>query len=175
MGNDNGSSKIALVFSIVAITVSGWQAYEARQTRREAERAWVNVTEVSTLPTVQGREPSARISFANNGHTPSWDTAIAYQVAIAPQYPAVVDPPEESYRNALVIAPGAHSHVDIGVTEGFTQDQLAQFRSGEQKMYIFGVFRYSDLYKNRHFSRFCFNYDMPSQAFVPCPSYNSAD
>ena len=132
---------------------------KARQTRREGERAWVNVTELSSLPTVQGRQPSARLSFANNGHTPSWDTAVSYQVEIAPQFTATDEPPEDSYKNAVVVAPGAHSHVDISLTDGLTQDRIAKFRSGEQKMYIFGVFRYSDLYKNRHFTRFCFNYD----------------
>jgi len=173
-GGGKAMSVIALVLSVIAIAVSGWQAWEARQARQEQARAWVNVTEVAPLPKMQGRKSMVRVKFANEGHSPAQDTAVVYQVEVANDFSPPEEPPEDSYKHPVVIAAGAHSHLDISLADELTPIQVDQWKGG-QTLYLTGVFRYSDVYKQRHFTRFCFNYDKETTVFSSCPSYNSAD
>jgi hypothetical protein len=176
MPNSDGKamSGVALVLSIIAIVVSGWQAWEARQARKEQARAWVNVTEVAPLPNVQGRKLTVRVKFANEGHSPAHDTAVVYQVEVTNDFSPPGEPPENSYKNPVVIAAGAHSHLDISLADELTPTQIEQWKSG-QTLYLSGVFRYLDVYNQRHFTRFCFSYDQKTNVFSSCSSYNSAD
>jgi|SRR5580704_2059424 hypothetical protein len=148
---------------------------------RNDQRAWVGVVNVPVTPELPIKPGSTYVAqpfIQNTGRTPA--VGVTFRFAqesrlgnLQPTF-EYFDRPEG---HAAVIMPG--QVVSLGTLPlygggPFTDAQVNSIILGEGHLYLFGLIHYSDIFKVKHTTQFCYQYS-PAGALMTCESHNDAD
>lgn len=149
----------------------------ARRSMRLEQRAWVGVSDINTVQTMQvGKVFTVNVVFKNTGKTPARNVRVA----------AVIDPVTGGHRpdfDAIeatsrgLLQPGATMFTTLHSDDsgrGITQFGYDSVMNGSLKIYLHGTVRYRDIFDRQHWATFCFNL-LPTGAYGVCAEHNESD
>ena len=135
-----------------------------------------------------GEEPSFMLRFKNFGLTPAYKVGVVRSIMSGPwPLPDNVELTSNSVESGVqTLAPGAvtfggstpHKGGDASVV---TDGEMAQLRSGERRMYIYGQLTYVDAFNQDRFTNFCLCVVPPQDPAAAqfgvqrCPCHNDAN
>lgn len=148
------------VTGMLVIATAGL-VYYARDTGRRQLRAYVSATPNNLIYNI-GPPPNIRYRFSiiNHGQTPAYHVTDTALVDIFP-YPL---PPNFNFPDfpsphpsRIVLHPDARTYSgEAHATRSFAAQEIGQIVTGNQcRLYIFGVVRYVDIFKEPHTTKFC--------------------
>ncbi|HUZ94903.1 MAG TPA: hypothetical protein VMU57_08320, partial [Edaphobacter sp.] len=152
-----------------------------QESMREDQRAWIGMMQVTGIPEV-GKPFHATAVLANTGRTPAIDF-----VAQTRMIPVVEG--NKFVPNWKAKAPGIRSRTTLFPNQTFSStvkgsdndvvvDQAsldAVINTGKVKAYVFGRACYKDVFKRKHWLRFCDLYDPVGKDYIACAQYNEVD
>jgi hypothetical protein len=183
-------TKIAAGLLFITACFTGWQGCLTRQIItnsaeqfRQDQRAWLG-TKGMILHVKAGDPIYGESGIVNAGKTPAFDVGIDYTLKFTD---TAVD--IEEYANSrgkqqfttapstAVLLPGAYFPLKASTEKAIASpdfpDLLLQHKTF---IYMFGEITYTDVFKRRHISRFCGDWDQSHGVFAACKgTYESAD
>jgi hypothetical protein len=151
------------------------------------ERAWLGAVKIGVVnaPIGLNNPVIGLIELTNSGKSPAKKVrtlaaiqALKKGVVLVPKY-AIDKTDQPSYS---VIQPGMPMEITTLPIEG-TQgkigtvgiDDLADFKSGDYIVYIYGIITYEDIFSHKHTTKFCGFVNRNLQTVRACQSYNEAN
>ena len=171
------------MFAIVSVPATIW--YHAAQTdsTRTNQRAWVNIKQVTLNKLAVGDYLTATITLENVGASPavltSWGVMNWFQKSPEEYFEKVKNRHrmgiEESPNMSLAIGPHATTEFISTSPHVLTAAELGAMKTGERFFGIVGEFVYRDTANTRHYTRFCYGYDIEGKRFIASPYGNDED
>lgn len=147
---------------------------------RQEQRAWVGMMQITGIPEV-GKPFHMTVLFQNTGRTPAMD--FVSQERMIPLASG-----QEFAPNWAAKAPGIHSHALLFPNQSFTavvkssgqdvavdQPALDFVSNGKMTLFVFGRACYKDVFRQKHWIRFCESYDPAGKDWVACAKFNEID
>jgi hypothetical protein len=138
---------------------------------REDQRAWIAPFSSTTEQTADGKFYFT-INYKNTGRSPALQTrgftGTASNLADVPIRDAEVKPGGLTH---LVVAP---EEINNSLTPNLDGTVIDRIRNGG-KLYIYGTVWYSDIFKRRHWTQFCYYPGRDLKNFSPCSKHNTTD
>jgi hypothetical protein len=167
-------------------TMAGNSAGAIRATEgamRLEQRAWVAAVNIAGVPVV-GQPFITQVTAINSGRTFAKQFTMTSNVQIGPagMTPQFDQDTAKTYKSLSLLAPnGTYIAKNTITGEGSlpllpnpTQTDLDNFKSGAREILIFGRMDYVDIFKNPHWSTFCFKLS-GEIAWNACDGHNDAD
>jgi hypothetical protein len=114
------------------------------------------------------RVDNLSVYFKNVGQTQAnnvtrWGDWGIYEFPLAPtekisELDLSNDPAET--RDSLVLQNGQEEHITPPSGQYVTSKELAKLQDGKRRLFLVGKFSYDDIYKERHYTRFCMYYTL---------------
>ena len=150
------------------------------------QRAWVGIkySRVVPWPPVTDKSISAEVGVLNTGKTNAQKSEVALHVAIRPK--AVTEPPKnitftDSGKSVATIFPQQMlvSNVTVKRPDGTeikpTDDNVASFKAGDIKIFVWGEITYRDIFNKPHKTKFCSFFSGTDETSTACAVHNEAD
>jgi hypothetical protein len=148
---------------------------------RQDQRAWIGMMQVTGIPEV-GKPFHAAVLFQNTGKTPAMD--FVSQERMGPLASGQKFAANWVVTNAL----GIQSHALLFPNQSYgavvkisdqdlaiDQPALDSINTGKVTIYTFGRGCYKDVFKKKHWIRFCEIYDPTGKNWISCAEYNEID
>lgn len=126
--------------------------------------------------------PVRHFGVKNTGLTPAYEVKNSWNIGIG-VYPMPEDfdfsKSEYGDYGSVTVFPGTLEKIGINADfrQKFTPNQFNMIKAGFQRLYVWGVVNYKDVFGANHFTHFCFSYFIsrePDRAFEICSRYNDA-
>jgi hypothetical protein len=142
------------------------------------QRAWVGVDSISGIP--EGGKPwLLSIEFRNTGKTPARkvSNSVGTQeltVGKKPDYGLAFK--AQTRASSGLIVPGGTEISNMYGNRPISSEEIAKYKLGITRMYIFGESRYMDIFDRTHTTKFCFYLRWANEQFVytACEDHNDA-
>jgi hypothetical protein len=147
----------------------------------EANRPWIGAVAVAVVPSIfEGKEAVTTISLSNSGKSPAYVIKTTCGTSIQPVSPT--DPPyvitaiQAQTGSKNVVVPGQQFGCPFR-SRAIPFSELARIKlsAGQYSFYVYGEILYRDVAtQSEHTTRVCWVYNASVDAYVFCPTYNSA-
>jgi hypothetical protein len=181
------------LFTAVLAAVSIYQFWAIRgqlDTMRKEQRAWVSVTQKTGTTISVGSPPSTVLTVTDTGKTPATDVVCHFYVEIVPNggTPHFQAPIPHNIMISGVMLPNDPKEITVtrlrqkqGASSGgdfpVSPDEKAELDEGRAWIAVDGVVWYDDVFKVRHWTRFCFHSSLKAGMYPDrsCTTYNEVD
>lgn len=172
---------VIAVATVIYAVVSSCQLTVMRRQLENSQldqRAWVGPVEAIIPKTGERPEPHLGVKIVNSGKTPARKVLakistqyLSAETEFAPSYKD--DPVEPS---VSVIQPGMWINLFSRATLGtMTSQEMDGVRAGRNRLYLYGLITYEDIFGRPHSTRFCLYLQSDLSGFNACSTYNDAD
>ncbi len=174
---------IEIIIIVLAIFFAGFCIFKEEHEKylsaiSSSDQAWVGFKNAFIQNLEAGKNLQATIIYKNSGKTPAndtkascalaiWDAGINIDKLIA-RYPNL------QLATAAVLFPENELTIKLSIPN-ITDNEIEMIKEGKKNIYIFGNINYLDIHKIAHNTKFCYLYELDTQAFKVYPQYNSAD
>ncbi|OFV97019.1 MAG: hypothetical protein A3F68_03100 [Acidobacteria bacterium RIFCSPLOWO2_12_FULL_54_10] len=182
-------TSIGAMFAFAVLVVYYFQLGAMQQALKDSQkalqlekRAWVGPTEATAGEFVAGKIFRTAVRIRNNGGSPAIDVEVAYMLQNVPKgglpnFPNIWERTAHEPRGKSVLQPTdgimvAPSTENDGPLNTDTVDAILH---GDYISYIFGEVAYTDIFGDRHWTKWCYFYAPIRQTFSLCPFYNEVD
>jgi hypothetical protein len=172
------------LFAIVSVPAAVWyHGLPFNQTDQTSQRAWVNIKQVTLDKLAVGDFFTAKITLENVGSSPavltSWGAMTWFQENPEEWFEKVKNHHrggiEEHPNMSLAIGPHATTEFISDSPHAVTAAELEAASTGKRFFGIIGEFVYRDTTNTRHYTRFCYGYDIEGKRFIASPYGNDED
>jgi hypothetical protein len=203
----NGTLSLATIFlawytSSLAISTKELRDFSEKQIGlaqdnfKKQIRAYLVVESAVITESTDSADPNLSVRLKNVGQTPAYDVFSFRRAVMSPILDGKVMPDgayitdcaDKEGQGAAAIGAGLSMGYDIPrmrrgtanqYTERFSEMEMAEFKQGKSVYYIRGISCYQDIFKDRHFTKFCFFFQNPksfeTHGFISCDIENDAD
>jgi len=126
------------------------------------------------------KPPILSILVRNSGRTPALhiENVIGTLVTLASN--KVHDPPNDQFPPGdivfrSVLQPEGTTRFSGNFKYPMPDSDIQSILSGQKRFYVVGVITYSDVFKAKHFSKFCYQLSEDLTNFFSCPDYDKTD
>jgi hypothetical protein len=152
-----------------------------REMARLDQRAWV-ATDGADGALSAGQPFVIHIKFKNTGKTFARHAQITVKTEITkkdtlPNFNTLFDPPKNGKKPVtMILVPNAQYEMTTDPVEGspFSQEQIDNIRDN-QGLFVFGRIDYADIFDRKHWTTFCYSYDVTKTEYSYCEKHNDAD
>jgi hypothetical protein len=151
-------------------------AQAATQTFNLGERPYVSSVEGKIIDLTLGKQPSAAVTFKNNGRTPAYnvtvETTIAGLLSALPENPNYGNIP---FHSTFFLPAGGQFVQTVASDTVLTDKHIDAINNGVMYVYVFGRGTYYDGLKRRYDFKFCFFYSPASPSgLLVCSQHNTS-
>jgi hypothetical protein len=120
-------------------------------------------------------DPVLHYGFTNYGKTPAFLIEMCWELLIAPRLPAapIYNNQGEIGHDLFVVGAEQDINHEFKWSHLFgkylTEDDVTPVRRMEQRLYVYGFFRYKDVFERRWRVGFAYHFDIRGQAHVVAP------
>lgn len=151
----------------------------AVKTFHAEQRAWVGVTHIESPRVTAGRDAVFEVTVRNVGKTPARvikNSIVArIQLATAPLQTMYSPPTDRRTGSTVVLEPGMRVIVATPPIRRIPVPVVGALKSGKATLYVYGQFRYEDVFGSMHYTDYCFKAAKDLNSFSACKEYNEAN
>ena len=163
----------ALVISLISASFAGWQACETRQQTHSSLRAYVGILDSTIEPMTLGQPLQVRFDVKNSGQTIASYADISFVCAIRSREPQISQAPNSTTTKpeSFVILPGNAVKFFCKTNGSANEKELVMTGT----VALTGTITYSDIFKEVHQTRFCYENTADGTELQQCKSGNEAE
>jgi hypothetical protein len=162
---------LAFIAAAVYAGITYGQRQDVRNNFEADERAWVGVKNIAAKLVEKDGIPTLQVSasFFNYGKSPALRASIHSDLTLAH-----LEPIEEITRNP------SEAQTDRSATTIFPGEVTSRMRytttpTQSQNLYYWGSIKYTDTFGRPHNTTWCTHYDISTNEFIFCATYNQAN
>ena len=185
----------AIVFSFLSIVLSGLtlvvldktlEVYRGQaEMMRVTERAYVYARPMTVTDFEPNKAPTIQINLDNKGLTPAYGLTLRSWAAIG-IYPVSFEKLQNIEQHLslstlpteMTVFPNIANMNQFETLPIQLSDTIAAIKDGTDRIYVWGHVAYTDAYRRRRFSNFCFMFGgkgWEANTFNACPYHNDAN
>jgi len=161
----------AISAALLTLVTGGlvWLGFSQGSTTRQQLRAYLGVDETPDSPgrqinfasTDKGRVLETHALLKNYGATPAYDVQVAMGIVLIRGKMTDEYFEGAKYTHSHTLQPGDQSYLVVHSEPGISDATLQQYKYKKDgfRAYVYGIVKYKDTFKKRHFTRFCIHVD----------------
>jgi hypothetical protein len=143
---------------------------------RTEQRAWISVRLINLDKMNEGSPLQITVGITNTGKTPAF--SITYRDLLV-MSPFPIDTSKPTYivpaQHGTTIFPNATFPWPLYSSSNLSAEQVRAIKAHTLFIYVFGEFKYKDIFNRPHLTKFCGHYLPESNFFGICTKYDYAD
>lgn len=170
------------VVALLAGLATVFQAYTsnesiiiAKEQFRVSNRPYFILAHVDTLRFAEGESLATRVHLKNVGNTPAFDVSVTANIeSFADSFPDQPIYSKVSKKpSSGIIAQHDTAFVHVSTVTKMNLAIMSELLTGKITLYVHGVIKYKDIFKNIHETTFCGRFNPRRNQFVFCEKYNA--
>lgn len=179
------ATNAAILISILAFGVTGWQGYIARETLHYSERAYLypDFSAGKTLATT-GKKLIVIVPIINSGDTPAYNVRMSIRgnLYYSPFPKGGEFPPPSYIRSPTIAYPTVVIQQPTTVLDSLSLSDLEKLESRDAKIFFWGRMDYTTAFRDAAFTQFCYfasiDPNLPPERpweYTPCDEGNDGN
>jgi hypothetical protein len=169
--------KEALGYARQGAGAASSQAEISDRSMRFGETAYITEQNSRVEPLRAGDKVKAEVTFVNAGNTPAYNATVEFHMH--PLKEPVTQLPKinrTGKSSRVVIGPRVVWQIKPVTTGPMVEADMPLIESGIYRYYVWGVIRYTDIFNNNRWTRFCLVQNRDDKSLLDaCPFGNEAD
>lgn len=170
-------SSIGSIMSACSAKASADAAIENIRILKVSVRADIAVIEpdYQTLYPLEDRindRLEATFSVVNSGQTSAYTVEDSTYIGVRPRNAKLVMPKSTNQLKQSNISANTRQEREAKSIEVLSKEQIAGIKSGDLKIFLWGIIAYKDIFNEHHRTEFCFEYVFDQQKFQDYSNYD---